>query len=306
MDNATRKHLDDIASRLLNDAGIYQPPVHLPVLLEHLRLHRRFYDLEDPTFLDQAWHQFQIRKHRLIDFVRNKMGLKAAIFFEARRVLIDQSLPTPKQEFAGFHEVGHDVIPHHKTYFQGDTAETLDPDYHEMLEAEANYVASGLMFCGPVFTTAAKDTTPAWASIEHLRPVFKKSIETTARRYVQHGPDQPMAMFITVPPWREPAEGQSQRCRHFVKSRAFERRFSMVTPREVLIRLDGEAACRRGGLVADFTMLLDDDANAPHEFRAESFFNTHHLVTLVSYRRPLSATIVVPEPFRLSTVRRIT
>lgn len=299
MDDATREHLDGIIGRLLRDAGIRQPSVRVEVLLEHLRLHRSFYDLEDPGFLDKAWHRFTIGKHRLVDFVRNKMGLKAAIFFDARRVVIDQALPTPKQEFAGFHEVSHDAIPHHKTYFQGDTAQTLDPDFQEMLEAEANYTASGLMFCGPVFTKAARDTTPAWAVVEGLRPRFgNKSIVTTVRRYVEHGPDRPMAMLVSTPPWKERPADQPNPWRHFVRSRAFERQFSGVTPRDALTPLNVHAQPRRGGIVADFAFALGDDAGDAHEFRAESFFNSHYLVTLVTYLRPLTP-VIVPGPFRL-------
>jgi hypothetical protein len=305
MDDATRKYLDDIVWRVLRDAGIRQPPVHVEVLLEHLRLHRAFYDLEDPGFLDKAWHRFTIGKHRLIDFVRNKMGLKAALFFDARKVVIDDTLPAPKQEFAGFHEVSHDVIPHHKTYFQGDTAQTLDPDFQEMLEAEANYTASALMFCGPVFTTAARDTAPGWAAINALRPQFgNKSIVTTVRRYVGHGPDHPMLMLVSTPPWKECPSDQINPWRHFVPSGAFKRQFSRVTPRDVLTRLDVQAQHRRGGPVANFTLTLDDDNNIAHEFHAESFFNTHDLVTLFTHLRQLTTTwIVAPAPIRLATYR---
>jgi len=44
-----------------------------------------------------------------------------------------------------------------------------------MLEGEANYGASGLMFGGKVFTKEALDTTPEWKSIELLKKRHKKS-----------------------------------------------------------------------------------------------------------------------------------
>ncbi len=80
----------------------------------------------------------------------------------------------------------------------------------------ANYAASTLMFCGPVFTTEAKDTKPEWASIEGLKKRYRKSYSTTLRRYVQFGPDCPIAMLVITPLWMERPPDQEGRCRHFV------------------------------------------------------------------------------------------
>ena len=59
------------------------------------------------------------------------------------------------------------------------------------------------MFCGPVFSGEAKDTKPEWASIEGLKKRYGKSYSTTLRRYVQFGPDCPMAMLVSTPLWME-------------------------------------------------------------------------------------------------------
>lgn len=163
MDKSTRKEIDKVIWRTLRDAGLTQPPVRIEDLLQHLKLHRDFYDLENPTFLQRVAHKIQIGKHRLVEIIQS-VKLFAVWLPDETRIIVDQSLPPPKQEFASFHDSTHRILVWHRSFYLGETAQTLDPDYQEMLEGEANYGASGLMFCGPVFTQEALQTSPEWSS----------------------------------------------------------------------------------------------------------------------------------------------
>ena len=100
-------------------------------------------------------------------------------------IYVDSTLPEPKKKWASFHDATHGILEWHRPYFLGDTAQTLDPDFQDKLEAEAHYGASGLMFGGNVFTRDALDSTPEWDSIEMLIKEYKTSYVTTLRRFVQ-------------------------------------------------------------------------------------------------------------------------
>ncbi len=57
MDQATRIEIDTITSTEMKEAGILEPPVSIEELLDHLKLDREFYDLEDPSLLRTFWHK---------------------------------------------------------------------------------------------------------------------------------------------------------------------------------------------------------------------------------------------------------
>ena len=291
MDASTRREIDKVVWQTLKDAGIYEPPVNVALILEHLHLYSHYYNLKDPGFLDRAKYKLQVNGQRLVDVLR-KVSLKAVLLYDESRVVLDSGLPVIKHDWSFCHEATHRILEWHRPYFYGDTAETLDPSWQESLETEANFGASALMFCGPVFSQEAKDTTPEWASVNLMKGRYKKSTTTTLRRYVEHGPDLPMAMLASTGLWQEQPADQPERWRQFAYSPAFAAQFSAATPEELLASVDHHAKPRRGGPVADYTFQIEDDNGQDHEFRAESFNNTHYLLTLFVHRRRMAATKV--------------
>jgi len=299
LDPATQKEIDKLAWRVLRDAGQDRPPVCVRRISEHLKLHCGFYNLKDPGFLDHAKYQLRVGKELLIEVVQ-KAKLVAALFFDERRIVIDDSLPVNKREFPESHECTHELLPWHRGYFMGDTAETLEADFQEQLEAEANFGASNLMLCGPVFNAEALDTKPTWGGVEGLIKRYKKSIVITARRFVERGPAVPMLLMVSTPAWKAKPADQAEWWRYFVPSPEFHRRFGAVQPRDVLVNVNVNARPRRGGLVGEFTMILGDANGDAHQFEVRSFFNTHYLVTLAVHQKCLSSTgIVVPSSYLL-------
>lgn len=278
-DDKTRREVEAATWRLLRDAGVTEPPVLVSVIIDHLELHRQFYDLQSPRFLDRAKHRIIVHGRKLAEIL-HRIRLAAVLLYDEDRIVLDAQLPTIKHDWSTCHEVVHRVLPWHKTYFRGDTAQTLDPDWHELLEAEANYGASELMFCGPVFRREAHDLVPGWSRIEDLAKRYGKSKTATLRRFVEHGPDRPMVTLVSTPYWEEKPSDQANRWRHYVPSPRFAQRFSCAEP-DVLLRLvDLHSRQRIGGPVADFTCVLHDDDGCQHEFHAESFFNRHYILSL--------------------------
>jgi hypothetical protein len=124
---------------------------------------------------------------------------------------------------------------------------------------------------------------------------YEKSMTTTLRRYVEHGPDHPMAMLISTPHWHIELGRESKQSRHFVRSNKFAECFSTVTGQELLASVDNNSRQRRGGPVADFIFPLNDDNGVRHEFHAECFYNRHDILTLcVQTQKYKAKRIVVP------------
>jgi len=192
MDEATRQEICRVAERTLRDAGLTEPPLPIEALLEHLRLYRDYYDLEDPGFLDRAKFKLQIHGRKLVDIL-SKVRLKAVLLFDENRICIDEALPKIKHPWASCHEAGHRLLPWHKPYFYADTAETLDPAWQEDLEQEAHYAAARLLVLGDRFRADARDTLPTIAGLKALAKRYGTSLTATLRRYVADGPDLVMA-----------------------------------------------------------------------------------------------------------------
>ena len=294
VDTRTIRQIDQIVERVLRDAGC-EPPVRLDHVLGHLRVDLQYYNLEDPGLVRRFVHRARVKGQYLADQIARiarKVKLHALWCPDDDQIFVDQSLPQVKQKWATYHDATHRVLPWHRDFFLWDTAQTLDPTFQEMLEAEANYGGSALMFCGRRFTDEALDTIPGWASIRLMASRHKASLTTTLRRYVQHSHDRAMAAVVSTPRWRPLAEGQLSRVRHLDLSPTLAREFGSIT-REVFGALvDSNTIVASGGPIGNFGCSLVDLRGEERVFSGESFFNRHDALTLfVEQRR--SATVIV-------------
>lgn len=266
-----------------------EPPFLIGDLLEHLEIDREFYDLENPSFMRRFLHKVKV-KGKVISKIKETIKLDAMwLPFKNRRdrIVIDSSLPKPKQKWASFHDATHGLLEWHRPFFLGDTAQTLDPDFQMALEAEAHYGASGLMFGGKVFTRDALDTIPEWDSIKLLIKEYKTSYVTTLRRYIQFGHNISMAMVVSTPWWKSVPEDQEHKCRHFIASPKFKIQFACISRDLIVGLIDDNTRRRIGGPVGDFSAGLIDVNGALHEFHAESFYNRYYILTLFVYNKKL-------------------
>jgi hypothetical protein len=199
---------------------------------------------------------------------------------DQERILIRKSLPSVKQEWASFHDVTHSILKWHKLFFLADTAQTLDPDYQEKLESEANYGASALMFGGKIFTKEGIDTPPQWSSIETLHKRYKKSLVTTLRRYVEFTHKIPMLMMVSTPWWLEIPPEQPYPWRHIVYSPFYTSKFGEIDAEAFLNIVNSNIGKRKGGIVGCFEFIITDLNDNRCEFRAECFFNRYYVLTM--------------------------
>jgi hypothetical protein len=277
---STRREIDKTVEETLKEAGLKEPPIRMDSLLEHLALYRDYYNLEEPGLWDEIKHKVIVHGRRLA----KKIRLHALWFPDRSRIMVDRSLPARKREWASFHDITHSILDWHRAFFLGDTARTLNPDYQEMLEAEANYGASALMFGGRLFTQDALDTSPCWDSVLLLQKQYDKSLVTVLRRYIEHSHDIPMAMMVNTAWWDELPSDQENFVRHFVKSMRFEQVFGSVSPEAVLDSINANTSRRRGGPIGDFGLAIEDFKGQKHEFRVQSFYNTHYVLSMLVHQ----------------------
>jgi hypothetical protein len=284
----TKRKIDKAVAKTLKEAGMREPPFLIEDLLDHLELDREFYDLEDPGLLRRFQHKVKV-KGTILSKIKKTIKLAALWLPDTgrERILVDETLPEPKKKWASFHDTTHSILEWHRPFFLGDTAQTLDPDFQNTLEAEAHYGASGLMFGGNVFTRDALDTTPEWDSIEILKNEYKASYVTTLRRFVQFSHDIPMVFVVSTAWWMTKPDDQEHRCRHFIKSKLFETQFAVISRDIVLNDIDENTTKRRGGAVGEFSLCLPDVNGDLHEFYAESFFNRYDVLTLIVHNKQM-------------------
>lgn len=285
-----RRDIDRLVRRVLRDSGSAEPPLDIANVLRVLNLDREFYDLEEPRLLKRIQHRVRVGARRLAEYL-DKIKLQALLLFDDRRVLLDKELPEIKHDWATAHEAGHGLIPWHREFWRGDTLETLDPAWHEELEAEANYAASGLLFCGQAFTEEAQDFRPCWSAVEKLRRRYKKSLHLTARRFVEHGPDVPMVLLVSTAAWDEPLRDQATRVRHIVLSPSFDARFQPPDPDWLRGMVDARTEKRRGGPVGEIDCRLRAHDGEAHLFHGECFYNGYYVMSLLVHRSPAASLV---------------
>lgn len=289
LDPLTRREIEKATSTVLRDAGLTTPPVRIEDLLEHLRVHRDFYDLEDPSFLQRAVFRTKVEARQLMDLIRQRVRLAAVWLPDEARILVDTSLHHRKQQWASFHDATHGLLPWHRPYYMGETAQTLDPGFQEILEAEANFGASALVFCGPRFTQEALDLPVEWKSVQTLQKRYNASLQSTGRRLVEHGPDRAMALVVSTPWWKDVPPDQPHRCRHLIASPRLLLEFPGLTADLVMDSITDNTRWRKGGPVGDFTLGLLDGRGTMHEFAGTSFYNQKDILTLLVHEGPWTA-----------------
>ena len=295
MDEATRREIERVAETTLQEAGLVEPPLSVDHLLEHVELYRDYYDLSNPGFLDRVKHKLQIQGRRLKDIV-DKIRLQAVLLFDEGRICIDLDLPKVKRPWASCHEIGHRIMPWHKPFFYGDTAEMLEPDWQAELEQEANYAAARLLFLGDRFSRDARDVPPTVDGIKLLKHRYGTTWTTTLRRYVEQRPERAMAMLVSTAPWKDQPADQENRCRHFVTSVKCEHLFPCFSGEVLRQHVDAHVYPARGGpdLLGEFDFGLVDAAGGTHEMHAWTFYNQHYLLTLAVEESAVSSMVVVP------------
>lgn len=276
-----------IIDRVLRDLGDPEPPLKLEDVRNQLKLDLKYYSTTDPTYLQEVAHKMRMAGNdiltapaRLFDIVK-KSGLAALWVPDAKRILIDSEVPQPKHRWIQGHEIGHSVIPWHREFLFGDDEYTLDPACHAIVEAEANYASSRLLFLQEKFGIEARDLGFDFSSIKQMAKRYGNTLTSTLWRMVEdRNPDQPVFGMVSAHPHYDIGRGpDGEEIRYFIRSRAFAEQFGHFSPEDCYSLIKSFANRRRGGPIVETTHSLTDLNGDRHEFRMESFCNSHAVLT---------------------------
>jgi hypothetical protein len=281
-----RKQID----RILNDLGRPEPPLPLSDVRRLLSLDLQYYSSADPGLISELTHRFTLLAKKTIpDVGRHLLGAltksKLCAFWvpDAAKILVDQEVPQPKHRWIEAHEITHSITPWHKHYLLGDNAHTLDPVCHAIIEAEANYGASRLLFLQDRFASEALDLDLSFSSIKMMATRYGNTIASTLWRMVQdRNPHQPVFGIMSDHPIYPEIGKQdgSNPWHHFIRSLGFRSQFANVTPADAYNLIAKHATRRRRGPVLKNTDVLRDVNDQWWEIEIEAFSNGHSLLTI--------------------------
>jgi len=286
----------------LRGLGNLEPPLNLDQVRELLKLDRSFYRADDPTLAREVVSRIRVatiqvaqRPMLLVEAIR-KWSLQALYVPDRRRILLDSSAPEKKHRWNEAHEIGHSLIPWHDDVMHGDNQQTLRPQCHEQIEAEANFAAGRLLFLRDRFGAEARDLPVVLQSVQSLRASFGNTLSSTLWRFVETvGLDRPVVGMITAHPHtsRRPSDFHiTTACRHCIQSPAFAQRFGMVTEQTLFARAAAYCGAQTGGPLGTAEVVLPDDNGELHVFVFETFFIRYRppsigeALTLGVYARP--------------------
>jgi len=163
----------EIVEALLVEAGTAD---HLPTdegkLLGYLKLEQLSFDF---------MHELDF----LPDTQKQTLDLRAALSFNDRLVATQSGLSDKRKRFGIFHEIGHFILPEHRSKLFLDDDATLSWWTKTRIEREANEIAAELLFQGNRFTEEALSLPASVRSVTDLAPRYGASYESAIRRYTE-------------------------------------------------------------------------------------------------------------------------
>lgn len=115
-----------------------------------------------------------------------------------RVVYVPRETTIPRILFAKGHELGHQVIPWHRSPIYQDDDRSLKPEVQALFEREANYFSSEVIFQGVRFARRARDYRPSLDAVFTLADLHGASRQATLLRFAE-GHDEPVAAITYVP-----------------------------------------------------------------------------------------------------------
>lgn len=288
VDDYSAEDIRKQVARVLRDLGNPDPPVKLDEVRDLLKLDLDYYSKTDLGLFDEVSHRVKVggklllrKPGRMIDAVQ-KAGLRALLFQDDRRILIDDAVPVPKHRHIEAHEIIHDITPWHRDFLLGDNELTLNPECHDIIEAEANYGASQLLFLMERFAQEARDMELCWDSIQALKKRYGNTVTTTLWHVVkERNPSHPVVGLISRHPRRPKIGGgpNGESCRHFIPSHGFRNFFPHVVATDIYRIVKSYVDFRSRGPTGETSVAMKDANGEMWEFRFESFCNGYDLLT---------------------------
>lgn len=189
IDDYTRKEIDKISYNILKESkslNVFPTPVHQILNYSNFALDNKI-DLENIEY-----SFFDTFKEKLLDPSKKALQhalskIKGIFYREEKIIYIDTKLDKNigKKNFVQLHEIGHGVLSwQDEIVFALDNEETLNEEYHEQFEAEANYFASVTLFQHDRFIEECDKLSLGLGAVMVLRKKFGSSVHSAFRNYV--------------------------------------------------------------------------------------------------------------------------
>lgn len=307
--NSERRQIDKAVRRLLADLKGVEPPLRLEQVRDQLKLDLDYYSSKEPGLIREVVHSLKVGGMEWLSgktslaIMIEKLGLRAMLFWDQRRILIDQELHPVKHRWAEGHEIGHKLLFWHKQYLLGDSTNELSPACHAIIEAEANYAAGQLLFLQDRFVEEAQSFPISLASLKSLKNRFGNSSASTLWRLVEEcSGTTPVVGIVSEHPHRLPPEfDHLAPCRYVIESPRFRAQFSKTSELRLFELLTSICNRKSGGPLGTKDVELMDDNGGRHEFAFESFCYRYtqpsgdkgfQVLTLGVHQRKLTRVIV--------------
>ncbi len=262
------------------------PPLKLVDVRELLRLDKGYYSSADDSAVQEIVHKLTVAGQQVLtrptilkDAI-GKLGLKALLLPDRRRILIDSETPDLKQRWSEAHEIGHDLIPWHAHTMLGDNKSTLTPTCHEQVEAEANFAAGQLLFLQCRFQEEGGSLPLGFESVRKLSDRYQNTITTTLWRYIDQNPGLLVGAISDHPMRSRTTASKRNPLKHFIRSPKFAAQFSGVTESDVFRATTTYCENKNGGSLGSGEASLFDLRGERHTFHFETFFNGYEALTL--------------------------
>jgi hypothetical protein len=262
----TRRRLEGIVEEALRAAGVLGV---LPTPLEALAASAGVHRVEPIERLPAATAR-----------------VLGAVSFPDRTIYVDERQPAPRRRFTEAHEIAHALFPWHEAILRLDTEAELFRPVVSTIEAEANAGAALLIFQGRAFAGRLAGEPPGLDHALELADAHGASAHATLHHLVELHPGAAALLAVG----RFPARDGSLPVFRSVGSPAFAARFGRAADRLPVALEPGSplrdlAEAARGCGRATATLRLADRSGRSRACTAESYYNRHSFLVLVTERR---------------------
>lgn len=189
MDDVTRKDIENVSYNILKESksfDIFPTPVQKLVCYSNFAIDNNI----DLSIVDNSF--FNSIKERLINPSKKALStalskIKGIFDREEKIIYIDVALDKNigKKNFVQLHEIGHGVLSwQNEIMLALDNDETLNEEYEEQFEAEANYFASITLFQQDRFFSECQKLDLGLGAVMALSKKFGSSVHSAFRNYV--------------------------------------------------------------------------------------------------------------------------
>lgn len=300
-----RADINAHVARLLRDLGNPEPPLRLEIVRELQELDLTYYSKSDLNLLDEMAHRAKMAGHKISSTAKsmrevvNGFRLKGLLMLKEgdKRIFIDDDVVSLKRRFVIAHEILHDLLPWHRSLLIGDNESTLNPTFHQAMEAEANYGGRRLIFMGDQFQREALDCSFEWKTIAKFKERYGNTLTTTLWQMVcERDPEHPAFGLISRHPYHPdicPKAGNDN-VAYFPRSRGLIERFPSLSHDIAFSAVVEHATRRKRGPVGEGESVFYDANGDAHLFEMYSFSNTYDLLTFGVYKAPYEPLSSIP------------